>query len=966
MKSAALLPDQDVISGLELITKPIFQDARQVVFLAADRIEQYSNHLHELRKISAHLQKVDNDLVAFDIKELLFGAIDKVGIDLSPVLDKFPSIKEWNWQTIRQELQDAEDFSHKNAIERTLKGVPDSFKAYLPEAKSGDYRVLLEYKSYLVIIAQILEETNLRVATYQLLFQKTKKLKKRAINPFDGIEAPAAQALANKLMRSIELAKVYSLDRATTFRELQSEIDGLLSDLGVYQSTLQTNRDKAMRLDTKQFVDLINATIQHTGAKATINEMYAKTGRYLVGNITIDAYIHEADGYTRFITAHRSGIESVCSTLALLPEESEVRMDAIQHLATLVSSIQHQNIYSDLFFTIPKGSDLVLWYDAVKNVNHFSNNHQLDAYVAHNKFVSELIKAMPGNESWIRSLLQTPSTSFYDFSARVVNSVVRTRFNNLPPSQRKSVKGTYFKEYTDSLKASRKAYYIDGLKKLRQETYAAARTISNGNNWQAAPSTMEKIRKNTKLITDVYPIIIATPKEVAKYIAPDKELFDYVVFDEASQLLPGQALPAIYRAKETVIVGDPHQMPPSLTATIGSFGNEAEHDEDDTSDSILDLAQKMQPQGQYHLKVHYRSESNKLFEPSRQAIYAKDNIVPIYEADLYDAAPIDIVDNLGQGPDESGKYDKNFREIVTRMNDYLDRQSNASFCILFTTANDANSFREYLTVYEETLGEISKLYAENKILISTVTNCQGIEGTFSILYMPHYDRPGAMWFFREGAGAYKRLNVAITRQRKGLTLLLADSRQHWLQACEVADNPNTTPNKKLSASLLRSLLQNAGEVVDTEYLDRTLADNARIFDSPLTEQLYNKLSEHYKSRLNADLKIYCEVGWHMLIPNIEGIDNNNRNVGFRIDIGIYSMVKKKFVLGIEMDGAAYHSGYDREHSDYERQKVLEDKGWEIYRIWSTNWLNDQSSEFQRLTGKIDNLLDSENTRIQAD
>jgi hypothetical protein len=956
IKNNALLPEQEVIQGLEVIKRPIFQDAGQIVFLNPEKITDYSQNLQELNKLAEQFHKFDQDLVTFDIRELLFNLISKVDVDLAPIVDKFPSVLEWNQQIILQILHDAEAFSHKNAIERRLKGVPDSFKVYLPEAKNGDHRTILDNGQQLLAIANILEDTSIRVTTYEQLYKKAKTLK-RAVNLFEHTQQADVMMLANKMLRSIELAKAYGLDKIATFRELHTHVDTLLGDLALYKATLQTNRDKAARLDTKQLVDQINATVQHTLAKAAIGEIYTSVGRYLKGIDTPEAFVSRADEYARYIEKRGNDITKICEALELSPEEPDIRLEQMNGLTEAIDAASRHNIYADRFFMISPGQDVATWYDTVKNVRHFSNNHELDAYITHNTFVAGLMRAMPGNEPWLRSLLNEPNITFYDFVARVVNSVVRTTFNNLPSSQRKSITGTFFKEYARSLKTDRKAYYIDGLKKLLQETYAAARTISNNNNWVAAPSTMEKIRKNTKLITDTYPVVIATPKEVAKYIAPDKELFDYVIFDEASQLLPGQALSSIYRAKETVIVGDPHQMPPALTATIGGFGTDADlEDEEDISDSILDLAQKMQPEGRYHLKVHYRSESNKLFEPSRKAIYAQDNIIPIYEAHLYNAAPIDIVDNLGQGMDESGKYDKNFTEIVTRIRDYLAREPKASFCILFTTSIDANSFREYLVTYEDTLGEIAKLYAENKILISTVTNCQGIEGTFSILYMPHYDRPGAMWFFREGAGAYKRLNVAITRQRRGLTLLLADPRQHWLQACGVADNPNTTPNKKLSAELLRSLLQNAGEVVDTEYLDRTLADNAKTFDSPLTEQLYAKLCEHYKSRLNTDMKIYCEVGWHMLIPNTEGVKENNRNIGFRIDLGVYSMTQKRFILGIEMDGAAYHTGYDKEHSDYERQKVLEEKGWEIYRIWSTNWLNDQTSEFQRLVQKIDRSL----------
>jgi hypothetical protein len=152
---------------------------------------------------------------------------------------------------------------------------------------------------------------------------------------------------------------------------------------------------------------------------------------------------------------------------------------------------------------------------------------------------------------------------------------------------------------------------------------------------------------------------------------------------------------------------------------------------------------------------------------------------------------------------------------------------------------------------------------------------------------------------------------------------------------------------------MKALLTNAGEQADTTYLDRKLGQNTSWFDSPLTQQLYDKLTKHYAETIGRDIKIYSEVGWNLLIPTGEGIDANERNVGFRIDLGIYSVKHKKFVLGVEMDGAMYHSGFDREHSDYNRQKVLEDKGWKLYRIWSTNWLNDNEREFTRLVQEID-------------
>ncbi|MBQ9180796.1 hypothetical protein IJ135_01745 [Candidatus Saccharibacteria bacterium] len=223
--------------------------------------------------------------------------------------------------------------------------------------------------------------------------------------------------------------------------------------------------------------------------------------------------------------------------------------------------------------------------------------------------------------------------------------------------------------------------------------------------------------------------------------------------------------------------------------------------------------------------------------------------------------------------------------------------------------------------------------------------------------MPSYRSPSQMWFFKKTAGAYRRLNVSITRAVQTLDIIMGDSRNKWIQVCQdFLNDVNCDSNQRKSAEILNNLLSNAGQEVDEEYLERSLGRNADNIDSPLTQQLYDRLNEYYADRLGKDLKIWCEVGWNMLIPDAESIEKNNRNVGFRIDIGIYSIKRKRFILGIEMDGATYHSGFRKEFSDLQRQAVLEKKGWNIYRIWSTNWLRDTEKEFQDLVKCIDGYL----------
>jgi hypothetical protein len=157
---------------------------------------------------------------------------------------------------------------------------------------------------------------------------------------------------------------------------------------------------------------------------------------------------------------------------------------------------------------------------------------------------------------------------------------------------------------------------------------------------------------------------------------------------------------------------------------------------------------------------------------------------------------------------------------------------------------------------------------------------------------------------------------------------------------------------------MESLIENGIKQIDAEYIDSLLKDNVWEIDSPLTQQLYNDLINHYRSRIGKDIRIYCEIGKHILVPDDNGIQQNKKHVGFKLDIGIYSPEKKRFVLGIEMDGTIYHKGNRKAFCDAQRQEILEIKGWQVYRIWSSNWLNNLNAEFNKLISKIDRLIEN--------
>ena len=913
------------------------------------------------------------DVKYSSLSNLLVGMVKQIKAVLSETIeggqDTIYMLTAKDIDVLNKEL---DKYYAQNSIKRVLGGVPKSFKELLAFENVKQMDTYKEdFAPILNAIRDVIDIDGSNIK--QLLGLANKncniELSKLGVKP-----TKDATVLKDRLLPVYELfyiinKKYGSSSIAGEFKELREWFAEFSRSVKALDSLRQDSNNKKAFLSGKltDFVADANQAIDiksHQQKKAEVlsdqktlmQGSFLENSKWLVSVNEADSYAVRAREIYEYLDRNEAAIGDIIDTLSLPDDNASINSD-IEKLVTTINEINQLDLFSDFFFKLPQGKTLQDWLGSINILSTYNNDSEIVDFIQHNKSIGNIRQAFgEANRQYLDEILNNDIT-FDVFSSRLVNVLVGESFGRAGLNDKKHVTTRDIVDSYDKYLKSQKAQtYKDNLKHIYTNSLEAMRELSKQSTMQqGGKSTMDKFRYSTTTIASAFPIICATPKEVSKFIAADKGVFDIVIFDEASQLLPGQALPSIYRAKKAVIIGDPHQMPPSLNASIG-LTEQSEDDFDDLGESILDLVRK-QPQKQHHLKVHYRSKYNKLFEPAREAIYSDDGIEPIFEAELANGAPIDIIDDLGDGQDEFG-YDKNFYKICESVDEYLAGDGDSSFCILFTTGQKLTEFKNFLTqIGEQKYQNISRLYGTDKILLSTVTNCQGIEGTYTIIYMQHYSSPGAMWFFKEAAGAYKRLNVSITRQREGLKLLLADQKSRWIQTCEDKISSGLTgPNARKSAELMKSLLQNAGEVTDTTYLDRKLGNNVNWFDSPLTQQLYEKLTEHYADQLGHSIKIYSEVGWHLLIPTGEGIDANERNVGFRIDLGVFSTKHKTFVLGIEMDGAMYHSGFDKEQSDHNRQKVLEDKGWELYRIWSTNWLNDMEREFDRLTQAINKRL----------
>lgn len=877
-----------------------------------------------------------------DILQLASYAI--LGLDLKfDAIDSIVNLKEADGPTIAQFVEDIAMWSERAFYKKMFGEKPETLRA-LSEKEITN---MAEYRDSLLTIADILEKTNLK-------YKDLRKIARSHIS--DGMILDGQKQTLLRIsvgcLKAIT-GKLYEQSRKFTCEELCQFAKESTAEINTIIKIYSQSKDMANRA-ISEGIRIIDNNIENRALTKENDEAYERIGKYIIDS---------RNGWTKLpaISDKPKLIDAVVREVNFDDCFGFINADGLKLLRDKINDAAAEEMFSADFYKLAEGEKIRTWVDRIESLLAFEDRDVFGDFIVHNDFIMKLGKALGTiNREYLKTYLEM-DLDYDDFSEHIAYDLIRALYGNIPTNKCRSVKAKqYFNDFSKNLEKARRKMYEDAMSSLQLRCEDPAKHLAIQYEWRSAGSVMEKIRVNTQRIIDAYPVVMATPAEVAKYIAPNKDLFDFVVFDEASQLLPGQALPSLYRAKKAVIVGDPHQMPPTSSVMIGAsnrFGRDDEMDDlEETSESILDKVKAMQIDSAYHLKVHYRSRYNILFEPSREAIYSQDDIRPIFEAKSV-KMPLYIRDGLGE--DQNTGFDT----IIERINHYVGENKDATFCILFTRKSGVGSeteFKKYLESKGQSVDSILEKYSSEQLLISTVTNCQGISGDHTIMYIPAYASPKAMWFFKANAGAYKRLNVAITRQIESLDVIMGDDKEKWIRCCqELISNSSTAPDVLISAQLMEGLLLNAGRQIDEEYLEKLLGRNSDEIDSPLTEELYLKLNDYFAIKYPKEVRIWCEVGYKIRVPNEKTLNQNRYNVGYRIDIGIYSTKHKKFILGIEMDGATYHSGYEKEFSDAQRQEILETKGWSIYRIWSTNWLNDPEGEFNALVSVIEEELKKE-------
>lgn len=435
------------------------------------------------------------------------------------------------------------------------------------------------------------------------------------------------------------------------------------------------------------------------------------------------------------------------------------------------------------------------------------------------------------------------------------------------------------------------------------------------------------------------PCLLMSPLSIAQYLPASQSPFDVVIFDEASQITTWDSVGAIARGKQTIIVGDPRQLPPTNffgRNDVDEFDDE-EFEEEKDLESILDEA-KASGLPELNLAWHYRSRHESLITFSNRQYYGNRLITfPAADNNQKGVSLIQIEGAYYQ----PGKHRTNLEEARAIVEDAMSRmrsnlklpeERRRTFGVITFNIQQQSLIQD---LFDEALGkhpECEWFFSDDRIEPTVVKNLENVQGDerdvmfFSITFGPTKANPRVSLNFgalnREGG--HRRLNVAVTR-----------ARQQMLVYCSfLPEQLDAARSNSRGLNDLKRFLEFAQSNGDGTAVGESVAEK-RQQDLPYFQKAISRALEE------RGWSVACDVGCSE----------------FRIDLGIQHPDKPGvFLAGIECDGETYFRSASARDRDKTRQIVLSGLGWTLLRVWSPDWWHDPEGSADRLDQELRKLL----------
>lgn len=449
------------------------------------------------------------------------------------------------------------------------------------------------------------------------------------------------------------------------------------------------------------------------------------------------------------------------------------------------------------------------------------------------------------------------------------------------------------------------------------------------------PSIRQMMTEYANNIIDLKPCFMMSPISVAIFLPMNTIEFDVLIIDEASQVKPEDALGVIARCKQYVIVGDEKQLPPSTYFEYEIDKSDDESDELDQIDdlggyeSILEIASTCFKESK--LRWHYRSRHETLIAFSNQEFY--DNSLVIFPSPSRDGGELGVVSHyIGDGVYDRGRSRVNRREaqkIAERVREIALESPHCSLGVVAMSSEQAAEITMHVERLRRTCLEVDDFVirkTHEPFFVKALEHVQGDERDIMLISVGYGKDDHGHFTMNLGPinqkGGWRRMNVLITRAKLRCEIF------HSVRSSEFRVEVESSNERRGLVSLKNYIA----------YAETGKLDFARLTEqfeeSPLEESITKRLTQE-------GLDLHTQVG-----------------VGaFRIDIALIHPERPgDYLLGIECDGASYHSSPSARERDRLRQEILENRGWIIHRIWSLDWWRNPEQEIQKVKDKVAQLL----------
>ena len=432
------------------------------------------------------------------------------------------------------------------------------------------------------------------------------------------------------------------------------------------------------------------------------------------------------------------------------------------------------------------------------------------------------------------------------------------------------------------------------------------------------------------------PCVLMSPLSVAQYLPADQATFDVVIFDEASQITTWDAIGAIARGRQTIIVGDPKQLPPT-----NFFGRADDEDEDlpEAERDMPSILDEVSAAGvpHYNLSWHYRSRDEALIAFSNHFYYEGGLVTfpaPSTGSDAIKFHKVNGTYARGKGRVNEEEAKAIAKVVKRRLKTWLEipEDQRHTLGVITFNAEQQSLILDMLDEVRRGNSELEWFFADEReepIIVKNLENIQGDERDvmlFSVTFGPDLAGKLTMTFGAiNGIGGEKRLNVAITRARREL---------HVFSSIR-AEQIDLGRTRAVGVKDLKAFLDYAerGAIALPSCDEGSLGPAESPFEEAVADALRAK-------------------GWE--VRTQIGVS------GFRVDLGVvHPDYAGSYLAGIECDGARYHSSATARDRDKVRQAVLEGLGWTILRVWSTDWFRNPLIAADRLHVKLDQLLEAD-------